>query len=231
MLGVLINVATIVIGSTVGLLLRKGLSERMRNTVMQALGLCVVMIGISGAVGSRDTLCVIVCMVVGTLIGTAVNIEKQLDRLGKYTEKRFASANAESTFAKGFVTASLIFCVGAMAIVGSLDSGLRGDHTTLIAKAVIDGVTSVIFAGTLGIGVMLSAVPILIYQGGIVLLAECLSPLLTEAVITEMSAAGGLLIIGIGLNMLFEEKHFAVGNMLPAIFLPMAYIPLAALMG
>lgn len=228
MIGVLINVATIVVGSTLGLLLRKGLSIRMRNTVMQVLGLCVVMIGISGAVATKDTLCVIVCAVIGTIVGTSVNIEKLLDRAGKYAERKLMK-EGESTFAQGFVTASLVFCVGAMAIVGSLDAGIRHDYSTLVAKAVIDGVTSVIFAGTMGIGVMLSALPILLYQGSIALLAGLLKPLLTDDIIREMSSVGGLLITGIGLNMLFEEKHISVGNMLPAIFLPMLYYPVSNL--
>ncbi|MCQ2458621.1 MAG: DUF554 domain-containing protein [Clostridia bacterium] len=228
MTGVLINAGTIIAGSLAGLILRRGLSDRMRKTLMQALGLCVIMIGICGAVGTKDTLCVIVCMVIGTVTGTAINIEKQLDRLGKFAERKLAG-NGEQSVAKGFVTASLIFCVGAMAIVGSLESGLKGDHSTIVSKAIIDGVTSMILAGTMGIGVILSAAAVFVYQGLIVMLAGVLAPVLTDTVINEMSATGGLLIVGIGLNMLFEDKHFAVGNMLPAIFLPMAYIPLTGL--
>ena len=135
----------------------------------------------------------------------------------------------EGSIAKGFVTASLVFCVGAMAIVGSMDSGLRGDHSTLIAKSILDGVFAVIFTSSLGWGVGLSALAVLVYQGAIALLAMWIEPLLTTPIITEMSAVGGLLIMGIGLNMVYDKHHIPVGNMLPAIFLPMAYIPLMAL--
>lgn len=229
MIGTLINVATILAGVGLGLLLRKGIPERMRDTVMQGLGLCVMLIGVSGAIGTADTMCVIVSIVIGGLLGSAINIEHQLDRLGQAAEKRFAKGD-NSSFAKTFVTASLVYCVGAMAIVGSMDSGLRGDHTTLIAKSALDGVSAIFFTSALGPGVALSALAVLVYQGAIALLATWIAPLLTNPIINEMSAVGGLLIIGIGLNMLYD-KHISVGNLLPAIFVPMAYIPLTALFG
>ena len=229
MIGTLINVATILAGVGLGLLLRKGIPERMRDTVMQGLGLCVMLIGVSGAIGTADTMCVIVSIVIGGLLGSAINIEHQLDRLGQAAEKRFAKGD-NSSFAKAFVTASLVYCVGAMAIVGSMDSGLRGDHTTLIAKSAQDGVSAIFFTSALGPGVALSALAVLVYQGAIALLATWIAPLLTNPIINEMSAVGGLLIIGIGLNMLYD-KHISVGNLLPAIFVPMAYIPLTALFG
>ena len=229
MIGTLINVATILAGVGLGLLLRKGIPERMRDTVIQGLGLCVMLIGVSGAIGTADTMCVIVSIVIGGLLGSAINIEHQLDRLGQAAEKRFAKSD-NSSFAKAFVTASLVYCVGAMAIVGSMDSGLRGDHTTLIAKSALDGVSAIFFTSALGPGVALSALAVLVYQGAIALLATWIAPLLTNPIINEMSAVGGLLIIGIGLNMLYD-KHISVGNLLPAIFVPMAYIPLTALFG
>ena len=223
MIGTLINVVAILAGCALGLLLRKGIPERMRDTVMQGLGLCVVLIGASGALKTADTMCVIVSIVVGGLLGSAVNIEHQLDRLGQAAERKFS--HGSSSFANGFVTASLVYCVGAMAIVGAMDSGLRGDHATLIAKSALDGVSAIFFASTLGPGVALSAAAVFVYQGAIALLAAWISPLLTDPIINEMSAVGGLLIIGIGLNMLYD-KHISVGNLLPAIFVPMAYIPL-----
>lgn len=139
-----------------------------------------------------------------------------------------AAQEGDNTFAKGFVTASLVFCVGAMAVVGALDSGIRGDHTTLIAKSALDGVAAVVFASSLGVGVMLSALPVLLYQGAIALLGNAVAPLLSELVITEMSAVGGLLIMGIGLNMLLD-KDIKVANLLPAILVPFLYFPLCQL--
>lgn len=228
MIGTLINAAAIVAGTLLGLLLRKGIPQRMRETVMQGLALCVVLIGVSGAIKAGDTMCVIVSMVVGGLLGSAVNIELRLEQLGDFAQRKLLRGQEDNTFAKGFVTASLVYCVGAMAIVGSMDSGLRGDHSTLIAKSALDGVSAIFFASTLGAGVGMSAVAVFVYQGAIALLATWIAPLLTDPIINEMSAVGSLLIIAIGLNMMYD-KHISVGNMLPAIFVPMAYVPLSAL--
>lgn len=230
MIGTIINTAAILLGSFLGCLLRKGIPHRLQTTVMQGLGLCVMMIGITGAIKTQDTMAVIVSVVAGGLIGGLVNIELQLDHLGKRAQKLFAGKNgsADGTFAAGFVTASLVYCVGAMAIVGSLDSGLQGNHDTLIAKAALDGVSAVFFASTLGPGVALSALAVFVYQGSIALLAQWMAPLFTDAVIREMSAVGGLLIVGIGINLLLD-KRLSVGNLLPAIFVPMAYLPLMQL--
>lgn len=229
MVGTLINTVAILVGTALGLLLRKGIPERLRETVVQGQGLCVILIGLSGALKTGDTLCMIICMVAGALIGAAINIEKRLNDLGTFLERKVTRGQGETgSVAKGFVSASLLFCVGAMAIVGAMDSGLRGDHSTLIAKSALDGISAIFFASSLGIGVGLSAFAVLIYQGAIALLAMWIEPLLTETVITEMSAVGGLLIVGIGLNMIYD-KHIPVGNLLPAIFLPMLYIPLTGL--
>ena len=227
MIGTLINTVLVLIGGGLGLLLRKGIPERIRDTIMQGLSLTVMLIGISGAIKTNDVLCVIVSIVVGGLIGGLLDIEKQLDKLGKFAEKKLSSE--EGSVAKGFVTASLIFCVGAMAIVGAMDSGIRGDHSTLIAKGVIDAVTSVFLAATLGPGVLLSAVAILVYQGAFALLSIWIAPILTETVICEMGATGGLLVLGIGFNLLFPNQKIKVGNLLPAIFVPLLYLPIAGL--
>ncbi|MEG2316445.1 MAG: DUF554 domain-containing protein, partial [Clostridia bacterium] len=145
---------------------------------------------------------------------------------GAFAQRKLTrGGEGDDTFAKGFVTASLVFCVGAMAVVGALDSGIRGDHSTLIAKAALDGVASIVFASSLGIGVMLAAVPVLVYQGTIALLGAVIAPLLSEAVITEMSAVGGLLIVGIGVNMLLDQK-IKIANLLPAIVIPFLYFPI-----
>ena len=229
MIGTLINAAAIILGTIVGLLLRKGIPQRLQDTVGQGQGLCVILIGLTSAITTADITCVIICMVVGSLLGAWVDIEKRLDNLGKAIERRVSPNGSEGSIAKGFVTASLVFCVGAMAIVGSMDSGLRGDHSTLIAKSILDGVFAIIFTSSLGWGVGLSALAVLVYQGAIALLAMWIEPLLTAPIITEMSAVGGLLIMGIGLNMIYDKHRIPVGNMLPAIFIPMAYLPLLAL--
>ena len=229
MIGTLINTVAILLGTAVGLLARRSLNDRLKDTVVQGEGLCVILIGLSSALQTADTMCGIICIVVGGLLGSAVNIERRLGQLGGVLEKRFAAGQQEGSIARGFVSASLIYCVGAMAIVGAMDSGLRGDHSTLIAKSMLDGVTSIFLAGSMGIGVGLSAFAVLIYQGLIAILAGWLEPLLTAPIITEMGAVGGLLICGIGLNMIYDEHHIPVGNMLPAIFLPMLYLPIVSM--
>ncbi|MBE5787632.1 MAG: DUF554 domain-containing protein [Clostridiales bacterium] len=222
MIGTLINVAAVIVGSFIGLLMRKGIPQRMQDTLMQGMGLCVMLIGIQGALKTENVMLVILAIVIGGVIGVLLQIEKRLDRLGERLQKHFSRAG-DDHFGKGFVTASLMYCVGAMAIVGSLDSGLRGDHSTLIAKSILDGVNSIILASAMGPGVMLSALAVLIYQGSIALLAQVVEPLLTARAVTEMSAVGGLLIVGIGLNMIRKE-HIPVGDMLPAILTPLFLI-------
>lgn len=230
MIGTLINVAAILLGTLIGCLLRKGIRANWNQTIMQGLGLCVLMIGITGVIKTQDAMGMIVAVIMGGFLGAVVNIEGRLDKLGQRAQKMLAGKGGagESTVGKAFVTASLIYCVGAMAIVGAMDSGLRGDHSTLIAKSALDGVMSIILASTMGPGVALAALAVLIYQGAIALLAQWVAPLMTDAVVREMSATGGLLIIGIGLNILYD-KHIYVGNLLPAIFVPIAYIPLMTL--
>ena len=229
MIGVLINVATVLLGGTIGLLLGKGIPERIRETVMQGLALCTMLIGLLSALKTNDVLCVIVCMVIGALLGEWINIEKRLEGLGGRAERLLTRGKAASgsTFVQGFMTASLVFCVGAMAIVGSLESGLSGNHGTLTAKAMLDGVAAVFFAAALGPGVLLSAVAVFVYQGIIALGAGLVAPVLSDPIVLEMSAVGGLIIVGIGLNLLGIAK-VRTGNLLPAVFLPLAYVPIAA---
>ncbi len=229
MIGTLINCAAIIAGSLLGLLLRRGMKDSIAKTVMQGVGMSVILIGITGAIKTSNTLLVILSMVIGGVIGAWIDIDVKMNRLGGWAQKKLTrSGDENNTFAKGFVTASLVYCVGAMAVVGSLDSGIRGDHSTLIAKAALDGITAIIFSSSLGIGVMLSAVPVLIYQGAIALLGTAIAPLLSDVVVTEMSAVGGLLIMGIGVNMLLDTE-IKVANLLPAIFIPFLYYPIAQL--
>lgn len=219
----MVNALAIAVGALVGNKLRGGISERFRSILMQAMALAVMLIGIAGAVKTTDALIVVISLAIGALVGERVNIEKRLEQVGDALKRRVKGA--EASFTQGFVSASLIFCVGAMAIVGSLDAGLRGEYSTILTKSLIDGITATMLASTLGLGVIFSAVAVFVYQGAITLLAGLLQPLLTEAIITEMSAVGGLLIFAIGLNMQGITK-IRVGNLLPAILVPLAYIPI-----
>jgi uncharacterized membrane protein YqgA involved in biofilm formation len=225
MIGTLVNAAAIMAGGTLGLLLKKGIKERYKATLMQAISLSVVLIGIRSALKATDLLGIIICMAIGSLLGEAMRIEGRLEALGDYAQKHIGRS-ANGGFSKGFVTASLVFCVGSMAIVGALESGLAGNHDTLFAKSLLDGITSVVFASTFGSGVLFSAVPVLVYQGAITLGASLLKPFLTGDVIAQMSGVGGLLIAAIGLNML-KVARIRIGNMLPAIFLPLIYYMVA----
>ena len=223
-----INVALILLGGALGLRFKNLISDGLMSILTHAMGLCVLCIGISSATGTQDMLCVIVCMVIGTMLGHAIDIERRLEGMGDFLRARLIRGGGASRFTEGFMTASLLFCVGAMAISGSIEAGLNHNYEIIVSKGVIDGVTSISFAATMGVGVLFSTVPLFLYQGGITLLAAWVGPYLPGAVITEMSAVGGLLIVGIAVNMLeLSREKIKVGNMLPAIFLPIAYIPLA----
>lgn len=219
MISVLINMTAVLIGGTLGLFLGKRFPRRLADTVMNGLSLCVLYIGISGALSGQNTLIAIVSIAVGGALGELLDIDGGLNKLGKKLEAAMGSRLGGSPLAEGFVSASMLFCVGAMAIVGSLQSGLVGDHSTIIAKSVIDGIAAVLLASSLGAGVLFSALAVGVYQGAIVLLAETLQPFLTDSVIAEMSCAGSLLIIGLALNMLNVTK-IKVANYIPGIFLP-----------
>lgn len=228
MLATIINVVLVLIGSAVGLLFKNMISEKLMSIITHALGLCVLGIGISNMIGTENMLCVIVCMVIGTVIGHAINIEGRLEKGGDLLRAKVTKGDSNSRFTEGFVNASLLFCVGAMAITGSIEAGLNHNYEIIISKGVIDGVTAISFAATMGIGVAFSVIPVLVYQGLITLLAAWVGPLLPAAVIMEMTAVGGTLIVAIAINMLELGKvKIKVGNMLPAMFLPIGYIPLA----
>lgn len=228
MLATVINVILVLAGSAAGLLFKNLISERLMSIITHALGLCVFGIGVSNLIGTEDMLCVIVCMVAGTVLGNAIDIEGRLESAGDALRTRLTKGDGGGRFTEGFVNASLLFCVGAMAITGSIEAGLNHNYEIIVSKGVIDGVTSISFAATMGIGVAFSVIPLLIYQGAITLLAGWVGPYLPAPVITEMTAVGGALIVGIAVNMLaLGREKIKVGNMLPAMFLPIAYIPLA----
>ena len=221
MLGTIANALAIIVGGLIGLLFGKGIAEKYKQTILQGVALSVILIGWKSALATDQLLIVIISMVAGATIGEGLNIEGRLERLGQWLEAR-VSAGPGSSLARGFVTASLVFCVGSMAIVGSLESGLTGNHQTLFAKSILDGVISIVFASTMGAGVLFSSAAVFLYQGLITLAAVFLKPLLAAATVAQMTAVGGLLIVAIGLNMLGMVK-IRVGNLLPAIFLPLVY--------
>lgn len=226
MLGTIVNTLAIIAGSLLGFVFRGGIPKKYQITIMQAISLAVILIGLKMAFKTDDVLPVIFSLVIGSLLGEFLKIETRLENLGKRLETKFAKAG--DGIAKGFVVASLVFCVGSMAIVGSMESGLTNNHHTLFAKSALDGVTSIVFASTFGIGVLFSSISVFVYQGFITLTASLMKPFLIPSVINQMSGAGGLLIVAIGFNLL-EIRKIKVGNMLPAIFIPLVYYMLKQL--
>ena len=221
MLGTIVNSIAIILGALLGIIIKKGMKEKYKTTVMDGIGLSVVIIGIMGGIESNNIILIIASIVVGSIVGEILDIDSKLENLGNNMEKRFGKG--DSNFSKGFVTASLVYCIGAMAIVGALESGLTGNHETLFAKSILDGITAIIFSSTFGIGVAFAAIPVFIYQGIITLLANSAKDLLTTTVINEMSAVGGILILAIGINILGIKK-IKVANMLPSIIIPLIYL-------
>lgn len=220
MLGTIVNTLSIIIGSLIGLLFRGSIPEKYSQTIMHGVGLSVVLIGIQTALKTDAILIVIISLAIGSFLGELIRIEERLEQLGNWIGMRISRGS--KGISKGFVTASLIYCVGAMAIVGSMESGLSGNHQTLFAKSILDGIGSVIFASTLGIGVLFSAVSVFVYQGLITITASSIKHLLLPEVVSQMSAVGGLLILAIGIGLL-EIKKIKIGNMLPAIFIPLIF--------
>ena len=219
MIGVLVNTLTVIVGSTIGLLFRKLIPEQWTDFIMKGIALCTLYIGIDGALEGTNTLVTIISIAVGALIGAALDLDEKLNRFASGLENRFKKEGGGPTIAEGFVTASLLFCVGAMTIVGSLQAGLTGDNTMLYTKATLDFISSLIFAASLGIGVLFAAAFVLVFQGAIVLVAQAVSPFLTDYVVSEMTCTGSILIIALGLNIL-GVTNLKVMNFLPAIFLP-----------
>lgn len=232
--GTIINAVLVIIGSFTGLLLKKAIPERLKTSMVQSLALATATIGLTGIINASSTvtesgtlngnytILMVLSMACGTFLGELINIEKHLDNLGEFFQKKFSAENSGSTFAQGFVTASLVFCVGSMAILGSLNDGILHDPTILITKSLLDMIMAVVFASTLGVGVMFSAVTVVVYQGIITLCASFLSPLLTQEVIAQMSFVGSILIMGIGLNFLYKPT-LKLANMLPSMFVPLAW--------
>jgi len=230
MIGVIANTVTVLIGSLIGLLLKRGIPEKVSDTVMHAIGLCTIYIGISGALNGKNTLVLILSMALGTLLGAWVDIDRRFTGAVERLEARFRRGDGKTSLAEGFIAASLLFCVGAMTIVGSLQAGLSGDNSMLFTKSVLDLISSFVFAASLGLGVMFAAGFVFVFQGAIVLAAQFAAPLLSEAVIAEMTCAGSVIIVALGLNLLGVTK-LRIMNFLPAIFLPILLCPLFELAG
>ena len=219
MKGTLVNVAAILAGAGLGLILRLGISESCKRTILQAMGLAVLFIGIRMSLASQNSIIIVLSLAVGAVLGEMTRLEERLDAFGIWLTELVGDRFGD--IGKGFVTASLVYCIGAMAIVGSLQEGLTGDASIIYAKALIDGTVSVIFTASMGIGVMLAAVPVLFYQGAITLAAGSLQTLITDPMLAEVSGVGGVLIIAISLNMLKLTK-IKLANLLPG--LPLAVL-------
>lgn len=230
MLGVIVNVITVIIGSCVGLLFKKGIPERVSRAAMVGLGACTLYIGISGSLCGENVLVLIASVVFGAIVGTLINIDGAINRLANFVESKFKKSNGGVSVAEGIVSATLLFCVGSMTVTGSIQAGLTGDNSVLITKAMLDLVSSMMLASSLGVGVLLSAVCVFLIQGGLVLLAGLIAPLMTASAINEMTCAGSLLIVMIGTNLMGITK-IKVADFLPAILFAPAITVVLALLG
>ena len=233
MIAVFVNMATVLVGSLLGILFRNRLKESLQNALMRALGLCTIVIGISSAIATQELLCVILCLVIGTALGEVLRIDDGIEHAGDFIKGKLLKGKAgESRFTEGFVSACILFCIGSMTIVGSLEAGINHDYSIIYAKSTMDFVSSMAFGAAMGFGVTCSVAFILVFQGGLTLLAGLVGPALSNAVVTEMSAVGGTILIGMALNMLGTTKErIKVANMLPAICLPIAYFPIVNWLG
>ena len=218
MFGVVVNTLTVLVGSIIGLLCKKGIPERLSSAVMTGIGLCTMAIGVTGILSGENPLVLIVSMVLGVLIGELLDIDGHVNRLVERVAGKTAGAGKAAQISQGFITACLLFCIGAMTIVGSLNAGLKGDNEMLLTKSLLDFISSMMLSATLGIGVLFSAVFVLVFQGGIVLLAQFLAPVLSASAIAELTCAGSLMILALGFNIVGITK-IKVINFLPALVL------------
>ena len=218
MTGVIVNVITVLMGSSLGLLFKKGISQKYTDAVMTGIGLCTVAIGIGGILEGKNILVAIISMVLGAIIGTALDIDKRINGVGDFLSSKMKKKDDKVSLTEGFVTASLLFCIGAMTIIGSLDAGLKGDNTTLFTKSVLDFFSSMMLSASLGIGVMFAALFVLVFQGGLVLLSSLLEGVLTVSAVAEITCVGSLMILALGLNLIGITK-IKVANYFPSLIL------------
>ena len=219
MTGTLLNIATVLIGGVLGSLFGARIPEQLKSTVIAGMGLFTAAMGLQMFLKTENPLIVLGALLIGTLLGEWWRIEEGLHRLGEFLERKFSREEEDGSnkFVRGFLTASLLFCVGPMTILGSIQDGLTGDYNLLAVKSVLDGFASMAFASTLGVGVLFSTIIILIYQGGISLLAAQLDALVTPSMMNELTATGGVILLGLAISSLLEIKKIRVGNMLPAL--------------
>lgn len=220
MLGNILNVVAIIVGGLLGAFLKEGIKENHKDIIIGALGLSALVMGITSAIKTENLILMIISLIVGSLLGESLDIEHRMDGIGEKLSK--ALGKEDSDISRGLVTSTLVFCIGAMAIMGPLEAGLNNDNSVLYVKAILDGITALIFASNLGIGVVFSAVPVFIYQSSITLLAFYIKDFISPDLILELSAVGGVLIMAIGLNLL-DLKKMRVGNMLPSVLIPVLY--------
>lgn len=224
-MGVIVNALAIAIASSLGMLVKAGIPDRITKTIMAGLALSIIVMGVDGAMAAENLTLMIISITLGSLIGEWIDLDSRLNSFAHHLEKRLIpSEGGKSKFAEGFVTATLVVCVGSMAIIGSLQSGLQGDHTTLYIKSVLDAIFTFLLASTQGAGVILSAAAVLLYQGAIALLAGFLEPVLSDVIINEVVAVGSLMLIALGLNML-DITEIRVMNMVPAMIIPVLVMP------
>jgi|SRR5690625_847412 len=218
--GVIVDTLAIFLGGTVGLLINKGIPKRMEQTIMRALALSAIYIGITGMMSGENTIFIILCLVIGGVIGELIHLDDNVNRLAHWIAEKIPNKNNDSTFSEGFITGTLMMCVGALSIVGPIQSGLTGTHTILYTNAVMDGVTSIVLAASLGIGVIFSGFIVFGYEAAIVIFAGSLNTLLTDPMINDINAIGSILVLTIGLNLL-DLTDIKVMNYVPALFVPM----------
>lgn len=223
MLGNIVNTVAIIGGSILGIFFKKGLPLKIKNIIMSSMGLFLLTLAIKDAIKFNNAIFTLACLLLGAVIGEFLMIDDNLKRLGTYFEEKFSNNdNSSNDIVKGFSTTSIIFCVGAMAIVGSIKSGLTNDNEILLIKALLDGIFSLIFASKYGIGVLFSSIVVFLYQGSLYFLAFFIKNSLSENIITEISTLGGIIMIGLAFNLLFD-KNIKIGNMVPALFIPIIY--------
>ena len=234
MIGVLVNTAAVFIAALIGLAAGKGIPERLTTTIFQALALFVMYVGITGALGGKNTIVILLSLALGALLGELIDLDKGLKKFGEFIENKFVRKKEKGdgpvveekvSFSEAFVTTSLLMCVGAYILVGGMKAGLEGDNSMLYSKAALDGISAIVLAASMGAGVVLASVSIFVVTGAIVLLAQLLEPLLSQAVIADMVSVGSLIIIAQALNML-KVTNVKIMNLTPAMFLPIGLVPL-----
>lgn len=231
MLGVIINALGVVIGGTIGAAFGGAIKEKYTGAIITVMGLVMMMIGIQSTLGTSNILICIVCLVIGTLIGAALDFDRRMNGMADSVKAMLSGTRlGRGRFAEAFVTTTILFCVGSMVVIGSITAGLNHDYSILITKTVMDFVSAIAFSAALGPGVLMTAISVMVIEGGLVLLAGVAQPILTTEVVTEMTAVGGVILFGLSFNILgISEKKIQVGDMIPSLFLPVIYFPLIEL--